>query len=499
MSGDVNDDVSEQASDVEDRGPRRVHPGTIAIDFLRRAPQTVIGLPAIAGWTSGRSIGWILLAAALLGVGMLVFTWIGWRRFTYMITEHELVIERGLLNRSRRSIPLTRIQDVSIERKPLARLFGLAEVKVETGGGEKDEAVLDSVSVAEAERLRAALRGQTSSSTIVSSAEGHAESSEASALPIIFQMSLARVVLLGMFSFSLVWIAALFGVLQFFDQFIDFGLDRARDWAEVAKDQVQARFSIAAVLAVAGLALTLGVVSGVIRTTLRDYGFTLRAGGGRFRRTRGLLTRSEVVVAMRRIQLAMVQRGPLRGAFGWNALSFQTLGGSDDPSGRQAMAPLARDDEVAAIVETAGLPPFERLPLRPVAAGHVLRSLLRAAPVPVAVIVAALLVTPLAWIGMLALLPIVGIALLQRRYHRYALRDTSLQVMRGVIAQRDWIVPYQNVQVVTLRAGWFQRRLGLASVLVDTAGASGYLSPDVVDLATPDARELAAGLVARIG
>jgi putative membrane protein len=484
---------------TQDHAPRRVHPGTIAIDFLRRAPQTVIGLPAIAGWTSGRSIGWILLAAAVLGVVMLVITWVGWRRFTYTVAEHELVIERGLLNRTRRSIPLARIQDVSIERKPLARLFGLAEVRVETGGGEKDEAVLDSVSLAEAERLRAALRDSPQNAGSFASAELNVESPESAALPIIFKMPLARVVLLGMFSFSLVWIAALFGIFQFFDQFIDLNLDNARDWAEVAKDEVRARFSILAALAVAGFALVLGVVSGVIRTLLRDYGFTLRAGAGRFRRTRGLLTRSEVVVAMRRIQLAMVQRGPLRGAFGWNSLSFQTLGGSNDPSGRQAMAPLARTHEVAWIVETAGLPQFERLPLRPVAPGHILRCVLQAAPVPVVVAAVALAVTPLAWLGMLALLPVAGIALLQRRYHRYALRDTSLQVMRGVIAQRDWIVPYENVQVVTLRSGVLQRWLGMASVLVDTAGAGGLGAPDVVDLGTADARALAMGLVARIG
>ncbi|PJI90309.1 hypothetical protein DAH55_07735 [Sphingomonas koreensis] len=484
---------------VSDNEPKRVHPGTIAIDFLRRAPQTVIGLPAIAGYTSGRSIGWILLAASVLGAVMLAITWVGWRRFTYTVAEHELVIERGLLNRSRRSIPLARIQDVSIERKPLARLFGLAEVKVETGGGEKDEAVLDSVSLAEAERLRAALRGHHAPTVPLESGDIGVAAADAAALPVIFRMSLPRVLLLGIFSFSLVWIAALFGMLQFFDQFIDFGIDRARDWAEVAKDEVQARFSIAAALAVAGVALVLGVVSGVVRTTLRDYGFTLRAGGGRFRRTRGLLTRSEVVVAMRRIQLAMVQRGPLRGALGWNALSFQTLGGSNDPSGRQTMAPLAREHEVAWIVETAGLPHFERLPLRPVAAGHVIRCVLMALPWPLLMLGAALAVTPFAWLGSLLLIPIAGAALLQRRFHRYALRDTSLQVMRGVIAQRDWIVPFENVQTVTLRAGLVQRWLGVASVLVDTAGAGGGGAPDVVDLNRADARTLATGLVERIG
>ncbi|WP_423602076.1 PH domain-containing protein [Sphingomonas sp. MS122] len=492
--------MSEGASDrVGDHGPKRVHPGSIAIDFLRRAPQTVIGLPAIAGWSSGRGIGWILLAAAVVGAVMLFFTWIGWRRFTYTVAAHELVIERGLLNRSRRSIPLERIQDVSIERKPLARLFGLAEVRVETGGGEKDEAVLDSVSVAEAERLRAALRGCNLGADMFSVAEGKVETPEAAALPVIFQMSLPRVLLLGTFSFSLVWIAALFGGLQFVDQFLDLGWDRLRDWAEVAEDEVRARFSVTAALIVAVLALALGVVSGVVRALLRDYGFTLRAGAGRFRRTRGLLTRSEVVVAMRRIQLAMVQRGPLRGLLGWNALSFQTLGGSNDPSGRQVMAPLAREHEVAWIVDIAGLPPFERLPLRSVAAGHVIRSLVLALPWPMLVIGAAVMATPLAWLGLLLLIPVAIAALLQRRFHRYALRHTSLQVMRGVIAQRDWIVPFENVQVVTLRAGWLQRRLGIASVLVDTAGAGGGGAPDVVDLSLADARALATGLVERIG
>lgn len=479
-------------------GARRVHPGTIGLDFLRRAPQTVIGLPAIAGWTSGRGIGWILLAAAVVGVVMLFFTWLGWRRFTYTVAPHELVIERGVLSRSRRSIPLERIQDVSIERKPLARLFGLAEVRVETGGGESDEAVLDSVSVSEAERLRAALRGHTSGVDMFSAAEGGVGTAESAVLPVIFQMSPGRVMLLGLFGFSLVWIAALFGALQFFDQFLDLGWDQLRDWAEVAEDEMRARFSVTAALIVAGIALVLGVVSGVIRALLREYGFTLRAGTGRFRRTRGLLTRTEVVVAMRRIQLAMIQRGPLRGLFGWNALSFQTLGGSNDPSGRQAMAPLARHHEVARIVDAAGLPPFERLPLQRVAAGHVIRSLLLALPWPVLAIGAALFLTPFAWLGLLLLIPMAIAALLQRRFHRYALRHTSLQVMRGVLAQRDWIVPFENVQVVTLRASWLQRRLGIASVLVDTAGAGGGGAPDVVDVNLPEARALATGLVERI-
>lgn len=485
------------SEELEDHEPRRVHPLTVVIWFLKKAPQNVLGLPAIIGITSGRGLGWIALAAVGIGVASLVWTWINWRRFTYEVTDSELVIERGLLNRTRRSIPLERIQDVGIEQGPLSRIFGLAEVRVETGGGDKDEAVLDSVSLAEAARLRGALRGAPARPMVGLDAGEDAPPVE-DTLTDVFAMSPGRVLLLGLFSFSLVWIAALATGIQFLGDAMGFGWDEIADMAKSAQGEVQSRLNYSTGFGLFGLVVVLGVVTGVARTVLREWNFKLRAGIGRFRRTRGLLTRSEVVVAMRRIQLALIQRGPFRGLLGWNALSVQTLGGSNDPSGRQVLAPLAREHEVAAIVARAGLPPFERLPLRPVAPAHILRALVLAVPLPLGVIAAALLLTPFAWLGLILTLPPVLTALLQRRYHRYALRNASLQVMRGVLAQRDWIVPVDNVQVVTIRQGLIQRWLGLVTVDVDTAGASLTSTPAVVDVALEDGATLARDLAAAV-
>ncbi|MFL9842428.1 PH domain-containing protein [Sphingomonas sp. ST-64] len=495
----VTQDLPDTATDgADDHHARRVHPLTILIWFLKKAPQNVVGLPALIGFTSGRGLGWIALAAAVVGLGSLVWTWVNWRRFTYEVTDSELVIERGLLNRTRRSIPLERIQDVGIEQGPLSRIFGLAEVRVETGGGEKDEAVLDSVSLSEAARLRGALRGAPARRASVGLETDEGVLAAEDALADVFAMPPQRVLLLGLFSFSLVWIAALAGAIQFIGDALGFGWDDIADLARTARGEVSNRLNYSTGLGLFGVVVLLGVITGIARTVLRDWNFRLRAGGGRFRRTRGLLTRSEVVVAMRRIQLALVQRGPFRGMLGWNALSFQTLGGSNDPSGRQVMAPLARDHEVAAIIDRAGLPPFERLPLRRVAPGHVLRATLTAMPFPVTVVALALLLTPLAWLGLAVALPMVAIALLQRSFHRYAVRDSSLQVMRGVLLQQDWIVPVDNIQVVTLSETLLQRLLGLVTVRVDTAGAGVGATPVVVDLAAADARTLARDLAARV-
>lgn len=471
----------------EGDSPRRLHPGTILVGFLKNAPSTLIGLPAVWGMMSGRGVLWALAVAAVVGVVSLFFTWLGWRNFTYRVCDDEVVIERGVLNRSRRSIPLERIQDVSIEQKPLARLFGLALVRIETGSGEKDEGKLDSVALAEAHRLRAALRGVHRPASILDEpAEPEPE--------LVFAMGPGRLLLYGLFNFSLVWLAAIFGVLQTASELFDI------EWkmiAGIVEREARSRFSVETVAAVLGVALALGLVSGVARTFALDHGFRLTHSPGRFRRVRGLLTRSEVVVADRRIQLALVRRTVLAGRLGWNGLSFQTLGGSNDAGGRQQMAPFARAGEVAAVIATAGLPPFERPALVPVSSGHVVRAIVRhAAPLAIAAGVGGFFLPPL-WFG-LVLVPVVfGVALLRRRFHRYALGEASLQVMRGVLAQNDWIVPYGNIQAVTVRRGWLQRRLGIATVSVDTAGAGLTGRPQVQDVATGDAVALARGLVAR--
>ena len=47
-----------------------------------------------------------------------------------------------------------------------------------------------------------------------------------------------------------------------------------------------------------------------------------------------------------------------------------------------------------------------------------------------------------------------------------------------------------KVQSVTVRRSPFQRRLGLASLYVDTAGSSALSHPCVIDLAVEDAEAL---------
>lgn len=483
--------------------PRRLDPRTILVRALPGLPSAIFALPFIL--TAARGEGFALIFA-FVGLAMVmavtaVISWLHWRAFTYQVLLDQLVISRGILNRTRRSIPAERIQDVSIKRNLIARVLGLAEVRVETGGGEADEGRLDSVSLDEAHRLRALLRGLKTRQPVAETAtetDAEAEVSGGDEETPLYRMALPRLLYFGLFNFSLVWIAAIFGAVQYLDQTQVFDWGRWLDLLDVAERELQSRLNVMLALGFFGLAIVLGVVAGIVRTVMRYHDFKLAFAEGRFRYSRGLLTKTEVVVAQRQIQLGLIERGAVSGRLGWSAFKVQTLGGSDHVSGRQEMAPFARPAEIEPLVARAGLPPFDRSLLRSVSRWHAAGACLGSVLLPAVIILVVSLFFPLA-VGLLLLLPIpLAVSLLRPRFHGYALADTCLNVRRGVLKQRDWTVPYGNIQSVTVTRGVLQKRLGVATVRIDTAGGSGINGPHIHDLGDGEAAQLSLSLIHRI-
>jgi putative membrane protein len=481
---------------------RRVHPATILLHFLKEAPSTLLALPAGVAILSRGDLYRALAVAAVVGVLFLLFNWLAWSRFRYGVGTREIVIESGILHRNRRSIPFDRVQDVDIERALLARLVGLAKVRIETGAGGKDEGVLDSVTVAEADRLRAAVRAWHAEAGAAAPSAAQTDEVQELAQPqpegrLLFAMDVPRVLLFGLFSFSLVYIASLFAFLQTFDRVLPFDIYDPARWIGLVEHSLPQRFTFVAIGFLLFVAVILGIAAGVLRTLARDYGYRLVAEGRRFRRERGLFTRTEAVIAKARVQLALVTTGPIRGRFGWSGLHFQTLGAASDGSGVQAAAPFAKLEEIESILAEAGT---LRLPLPPelkmVSSRHIVRALAASiAPALLAIAIASVFFRPA--LLLLILLPLLGAAAaLQRRFHRFALDGDLLFIARGVWRRRLWVVPVRNTQALSVERSWLQRRLGLASLSVDTAGAPPMRGARIVDLRLETAQALAGELAA---
>ena len=475
---------------------QRLHPLTLLLNLSRQLPQALIGLIALRFSGPNELRPWVILIAFFAVVAMFGTEIWKWWRFSYRLDAQELRIASGILSRNIRSIPYERIQDVNLERGPLARMLGMARVRLETGSsGSGDEGVLDSVDLAEAERLRDVirLRKAVQEGTANPSAGDAAAESATEAPPIftpIFTMDTRRVLIAGVFNFSLVFFAVVGALINNLDflmpgdiwnprRLLDLiGLDDLFD----ALDLTARVFSVIAALFAL---VVIGLVGGLVRTLLREHGFRLDRTETGYRRRRGLITLTDVVMPLHRIQAAVVETGPVRKRFGWFALKVQSLASDSDKESDHAIAPLAHADEVRAILgETRIRWDTDHAEMLSVDQAMWWVPLAFAMPVPIVGIgVAAALATP--WIALVYLLfPVVPlISWLHWRAHRYKLEGNQLYVRDGFWAQRLTLLPLRRVQSVDIKQSAVSRFIGLAELSIGVAGRASPVTVQAIPLA----------------
>ncbi len=470
--------------------PRRLHPATLAVRWLKVVPQMLVAFIGLTVATARQGGGALLVAALLLLAGG-AFVALAWWRFTYRVEANEIVIEKGVLQRQRRVIPFDRVQDIAIEQPLLARIFGTARVTVETGGSDKEEGRLDMIALADARALRDRVRRGKAAAVAMDESAEPAPAAE----PLLFAMDVPRLLLAGLFNFSLVFLAVIAAVTQYLDQL---GLVEWNRWFNSERaDQALHMATAGTVATLAVILLLAGMIAGIARMVSANFGFRLTRTAAGFRRKRGLVTLTDLVIPLRRTQVALIESGPLQRLFGWHALSFQTLGADRKEGGVQVAAPFARMEELLPILAEAGFPaPPPRTEFRGVPRRALLR---RAGPwLGLAAIAAgaAFAVEPLAGLGGAALLVLAIAAALRWRRHGHAIDARALFVRHGFLTRRLWIVPFEKAQTISVSRGPVQRPLALASLLVDTAGASGMHNQAIVDLDAGEAERLADRLLA---
>lgn len=137
-------------------GHRRLHPMTP----FARGWRVVAVMVAVVGQDALRRPDFmqLLLTAAVIVPIAAVYGFLSWRFTSFWIDEHgDLQLHTGVLMRRERRVTLSRLQAVDVVRPLVARLLGLAELRLEVAGGSSSEAPLAYLSEDSAQRLRAEL------------------------------------------------------------------------------------------------------------------------------------------------------------------------------------------------------------------------------------------------------------------------------------------------------------------------------------------------------
>ena len=494
--------VATHADDARLGPPERLH-AFYLLTGLGGVARGAWGMLAASAWfaTQGRwrlAIGFV----ALLAIGSFVALIVRWWKFQYRVGAHEIRIDTGLLHRTSRAIPFDRVQDVDIEQGPLQRLLGLAQVRFETGGsagGKNEDGTLHTIALERARAIRRHVRERRA--PVAAAVEADQPVAEQDGAPL-FAMDNRRLLVAGLFNFSLAVLAGLFGLSQTFGDIAGFDPFSRRFWNEalVAVEPLRALVvANAAITLVAGVAvlLAIGAATGIVRTVLRDYGFRVDWSGAGFRRRRGLLTLTDVTLPLRRAQAALVLTGPVRRAFGWFELKLQSLAQDEQGKGDHVIAPLARAGEVDALVGALGWAPApDAASWRRVSRAYLFLFLAGMAPLALIFIGQAVFVH---WLGLVALGAVAGASLLRILAWprtRYALEDGQLFIETGWWRHRRLLLPIRKVQSADIIDSALSRLFGVATVRFGVAGGSGFSEHAVPALPRGTALELRRAILA---
>jgi putative membrane protein len=155
----------ETESDEDVTGWRRMHPVTPAL----KGWKVLVAVLAIGWFQIGENLkqaidlmhgtAFLALIGSIVLVGLIGFGYsaIAWRVTRFAVTDEAVHLRTGILFRQQRQARLDRLQAVDVVQPLLARLVGLAELKLEVAGGSGSAVSLAFLREAEAEALRAEL------------------------------------------------------------------------------------------------------------------------------------------------------------------------------------------------------------------------------------------------------------------------------------------------------------------------------------------------------
>jgi len=464
---------------------RRLHPLSFLFDLGGQLQQLLV--PALVVLVGAGSAGWDWQGwLALLLIPYAVVAIVRTLSFRYRFDPSELVITRGFIFRNERHIPYARIHNIDAVQNVMHRLVRVVDVRVETGGGDEPEAKMRVLPLAALEEMRHKVF--SGRQAVVSPA---AATPDSSAVRRTLLRLRPRDLLLAGFidSRGLVIAGAAFGLLWevgLFDPTIDMIFGENASGRGIVRQVLRGLFGggappisrVALMVAAFGAVLLAMRVLSMGWSLVRLYGFRLDRAGDDLRAEFGLFTRVMATIPLHRIQTMTVREGPLHRVF--NAASVRVdSAGSDGAEGgaakRESLAPIVSREEVPQLLRDV-LPDLDMDTVlwRPVDPRGFRRAL--KASLVIAVAVTSPFIVMLKWwtLALLALLMVWAYfhAKLYVKHLGWALADRAVLFRSGWLWRQTSVARFTKIQAVTLNESPFDRRARMASVRVDTAGAS---------------------------
>ncbi len=463
----------------------------IALKFVRNLGLVNIGV-AVAVLASGRVPLSVLAPVGSLVVTVAaVMTVLAWWRFVFSINGEELLVAKGVFSQERLTIPLDRIQSVSIEQRLLHRVIGLVSVSVDTAGSSSAEFQIDAVDRSRAEALQRLAAGQFQSSSqpggpgidpVVRPPGAVAVEPAAGPGEVLVSRTPAELLKIGLTRLPWAGLAALAPLAAVVNELGDLLPFDASPLEDAIDDRVPDEFGPDLLLLIVGLvmlgataAAILGVVLGVVSELVTNWKLQLLRTSTGFRRTAGLFSTTSRASTTIRIQALQVDENPAQRYLGIRRLTLPTIGDGDLVIPGVTAAELER---IRGEISPGAIPPaldrrisprFVFLAVRNRVLGLVPFLVLGAFTVGWWAALALVLI-PLRWL----------VARRQWRLRWWGLNSDRIIERYELVNRHTAELELIKTQTVQVSRSFFERRRGLATIRINTA--EGHLAVPLIPL-----------------
>lgn len=480
----MNQAVVQRARDVLAQ-PQRQSPLAVVFMIIRAlrglgigtiivAALFVINAPVPGGAVA--AIPMVILFA--LGVGVL-----SWWRYTFVVVGDELGVTKGILKVQRLTVPLDRVQSVSIDQEFLHRPVNLVRASVDTAGSSDAEFTIDAISRPVAEAL------QTLAAENVSSRQfAELGSVDSDGMPpppevadeVLLRHSPGRLVKIALAQSPWAGLAFLAPLIALGDDIRGAAGDvLGVEFPSFFDDE--AEFGIWIVWVVLGffvIATLLSLLLQVVRELTSNWQLTLTKTATGLRRTAGLISTSTKASSLSKIQRVSSAQTPVQRWLGLQNLRLPTIGAGD-------LVIPGVDDGQLETVRSLLFEPHERIPLpirriSPLAIFLAVRN-----TALLGIVLAAAMFSPLGYwaLAVLLIVPLAGLAARRRvRLYRWDISRFSLVEHSQFYARNVHELALRKTQSVKIGQSFFERRRDLATVSIATA--EGSISVGMIPLET---------------
>lgn len=276
-------------------------------------------------------------AYVLLGIGLFIvvvgiIAYLKYSNFTFYIDDEndEFIINEGIINKSKTTIQLDKIQQVNINQSLIQRVIGVYALDVDTAGSTSKEGKINAVSHELAIDLKAKLIDNVKKITVKSLSNEEVVEEKSANFPFlkISFFTLVKVGLTSHYLKSLGLILTFF--LTIYHNLSDFGEHVNID--SRIEDFVKSKLVINSISFIV-IALLLGVfVFNILRMIIRYFGFKITRQSGSLLLSFGLIDTKSTIIKPEKVQIVSISKNYFQKKMDILEMKIRQAAGEDNKS-----------------------------------------------------------------------------------------------------------------------------------------------------------------------